>query len=218
MNESKHPPSQQRPYRSGQIASGFPQLSPRRFTVGLVEVGSQCSGNPRLAHAPAKRCASTSALMSETKRSTSQISSNSDSSSGVNPPSWFRSINSCARAAACSEGRNAMISSAAGRRARNEMTSRRKLELPNQLRRNPRKIISPRRSRSAPNCPANWSGMSMVNCTALSLVDIGSSVKPHLDLAKPRSPGATGRRSMLVLTCSSTNPGLTPPPHDSAFT
>lgn len=62
----------------------------------------------------AGRWAGTSAFMSEINRSSSLISSNSAFSAGVSVPSRWRSINSLARAAACSDGRNAMISSAEG--------------------------------------------------------------------------------------------------------
>jgi len=79
--------------------------------TGLLANGRSEGGrNPRLAHAAAERCASTSALISATNRSSSHISSSSASSTAVNAPSWLRRSNSWARAAACSDGRNAMIS------------------------------------------------------------------------------------------------------------
>jgi hypothetical protein len=39
-------------------------------------------------------------------------------------------------------------------------------------------MISPSRSRSGSNCWASLSGISMVNCIALSLTDVSRSVKP----------------------------------------
>ena len=102
--------------------------------------------------------------VNDTNRSTSQISSSSASSAGVRFPTRLRQSNSCARAAAGSDGWKSMISLAAGRRAKNEITSRRKLELCVQVRRSPRAMISATRSRSGSNCRANCSGISMVTC------------------------------------------------------
>jgi len=139
--------------------------------------GAKGRGNPRRAHAAPELCASTSAFMREMNRSSSHISSSSASSSGVSAPSWFRPSSSCARKEICSEGRNWRISSVAGRRAKKEMTSRRRLEVPDQLRRNPRAIISASRSRWGSSCLANLSGISIVNCITPSLTCPGSVVK-----------------------------------------
>lgn len=132
----------------------------------------------RAAHFRPDTCFSTSALMRETNRSTSQISSSSASSCGVRAPASFRPRSFCARALARGDGRNFKISSRVGRRARNEMTSRRRpLEL-DQPRRNSRAMISFSRSRSGSNFRARSSGISMVNCIALSVAEAASSVKP----------------------------------------
>jgi len=188
------------------IAARAPQVVPRLLAVRVAEFtatpgpfsngGSEGGGNPRLAHAAVERCASTSALMSETNRSTSHISSSSASSAGVNAPSWLRRRSSCARAATCSDGRNSTISSAAGRRARKEITSRRRLELPDQVCRNPRAIISASRSRSGSNCRANWSGISMVNRMKGRLTQRADPVKPR---DEPVRGDSDGQRSGMRL-------------------
>jgi hypothetical protein len=143
----------------------FPYGSPERL------------GNSGLTQADAPRWARTSALMSETNRSTSQISSSSASSSSVNVPSRFCCSSCSARANAASEGRNAMISSAVGCRAKKEITSRRRPEVADQLRRNPRAMISVKRPRSGSNCLARLSGISMVNCISPMLARPRAMVK-----------------------------------------
>jgi len=147
-------------------------------TGALTHGGSQRSGNPRRAHAGGRR-ASTSALMSDTKRSNSHISSNSACSAEFNVPSRLCCRSSCARAVARSEGRNAMISSAEGCRARKEITSRRSADPADQVCRSPRAMISARRSRSGPNSRASWSGMSMVTCIGRRLAESGVRGKPR---------------------------------------
>jgi len=139
------------------ITSSFPNSRPDR------------SGNARLAHARPGCCANTSALISDTNRSMSQISSSSASSAGVRFPAWLRRSNSWARAAAGSDGWKPIISLAAGRRAKNEITSRRKPEFRVQVRRSPRARMSATRSPSGSNCRANCSGISMVTCMTQSL-------------------------------------------------
>ena len=163
--------------------------TPGPFTNG----GSEPGGNPRLAHAADERRANTSALMSETNRSTSHSSSNSASSSGVNAPSWLRLRSSCARAEARSDGLNSMISSSAGRRARNEITSRRRPEFPNHVRRSPRAIISGSRSRSGSSCLASFSGISMVICMSRRVAHLAGRVKPREEPPKRPAPHTADR-------------------------
>ena len=173
-------------HKSARVVTCLPQPLPCLQPVRIAEVqhgGPESGRNPCLAHAAAARRASTSALMSETNRSTSHASSSSASSSDVNAPSWLRRRSSCAHAEARSDGRNSMISFSAGRRARKEMTSCRKAELPDQVRRRPRAIISATRSRSGSNCLASLSGISMVICISQTLTDLVSGVKSPAVLA-----------------------------------
>jgi len=166
------------------ILTGLPQAVARLFAIWVTEFRhpavfatvagafsngiSDRGGNRKPAHLRLEPRLWTSALMSETNRSTSQISSSSASSSAVNAPARLRSRSSCARATVGADGRNSRISPAVGCRARNEITSRRRPEEPDHPRRNPRAIISPRRSRSGSSCRASLSGISMVISAAFS--------------------------------------------------
>lgn len=168
------------------------------FTSPFPNGGSERSREMRLAHALPDCCAKTSALISETKRSTSQISSSSASSTAVRAPSWLRRRSSCARAAALGDGRNLMISLAAGRRARNEITSRRRPELRVQVRLNPRAIISATRSRSGSNCCASCSGISMVTCMIYRLRQSLRPVKLRILPFALRNPFAIRHSSFVI--------------------
>ena len=175
---------------AGKVAR-LPQIVAHLLTIRFCEVqqsGGRTTDRCQWVYSPpigaevvgpvvSPRIVMTSALMSETNRSTSHISSNSASSSGVNTPCWLRPRSSCARAAAGPVGRNCRISLAVGWRARKEITSRRRLEVPDQPRRNPRAIISPRRSRSGSNCWASLSGISMVNRMIQRLTQSAEPVK-----------------------------------------
>ena len=162
--ESRH--QRQARQHSTWIKSCAPQIAARLLAVRFV---SCRSGDTRLAHAAPDCCAGTSALISDTNRSISQISSSSASSAGIRFPAWLRRSNSWARAAAGSDGWKPIISLAAGRRAKKKITSRRKLELRVQVRRSPRSMMSATRSPSGSNCRANCSGISMVTCMIQSL-------------------------------------------------
>lgn len=84
-----------------------------------------------------------------------------------------------------------MISSPDGWRARNEMTSLRSVEPADQVRRNPRAMISARCSRSGSNWLANWSGISIVRC-------MGGRVDQRSGLVKPDGAVVTRRPTSAV--------------------
>ena len=146
---------------SGPILNGFPQRG----------------GNRRPAHLRLEPCFRASALMSETNRSTSHISPGSASCPAVKALSWLRVGSSCARANADADGRNSRSSPAVGWRARNEITSGRKPEEPDQPPRDPRAMISPNLSCSGSGCRASLSGISIVNCIISSLTGLASNVQ-----------------------------------------
>jgi hypothetical protein len=96
-----------------------------------------------------------------------------------------------------------------GSEGKKDIISRRSPEAPDQLRRNPRAMISARRSCSGSNCFARLSGISIVHCMIQSLSRVEGSVKPeplakqsrwHDSVSPRRSLAKAGRFALIPNT------------------